>query len=244
MTDKFQFIPSLFTSLNFFFGFFSIAKTVEGNLHAAAWFIILAILCDGLDGKLARWTHNETPFGFELDSLGDLVSSGLAPALLLYAGGLYHFHFLGFVICFLYLFAGGYRLARFNVLQAGDRSKGYVGLPIPIAGMTVSAFWLFKSSFFQNLAYGWWIFLILFLTFLMVSLIQYDWPKLLFHGSWKNRIQSGGLLIALGMMVLFPRHSLFPLFLLYIFLGIGNWFKKVLRGETSFIEIFLRTAKQ
>lgn len=244
MKSKALFIPSLFTFLNFFWGFFAIVKAVEGNLHVAAWFIILAIICDGMDGKLARWTGLETLFGFELDSLADLVSSGLAPALLAYLGGLNQIQVLGIGVCFLYLFAGGYRLARFNVLQAGDRSKGYKGLPIPVAGLTVASFWLFELPFGQAIDVGWWIILIIFLTVLMVSTIHYDWPRLVFRGGWKNAVQSVGILMATGMMAVFPHKSLFPLFLLYILLGIRSWAVSLYRGEVTLTEFFLSVKRK
>lgn len=244
MAPKSLFIPSVFTFLNFFWGFFAIVKTIEGNLHAAAWFIILAILCDGMDGKLARWTNCETPFGFELDSMGDLVSSGLAPALLAFVGGLHQVGFLGMLICFLYLFGGGYRLARFNVLQAGDRSKGYAGLPIPVAGLAVASLWLFDSPFGHTVASKWWIALMIFLGVLMVSTVHYDWPRLMFRGSWKNVVQSVGILLAVGMMAVFPQWSLFPLFLLYILLGVGNWAVGLIKGDVALTDFFLLVRKQ
>ncbi len=244
MASKRLFIPSLFTLLNFFLGFLSIMKSIEGNLHAAAWFIILAILCDGMDGKLARWTNCETPFGNELDSLADLVSGGLAPALLAFIEGLNTLGLFGLLICFLYLFAGGYRLARFNVLQAGDRTKGYEGLPIPVSGLTVASLWLFDLPFGHTVASGWWIALMIFLGVLMVSTIHYDWPRLMFKGSWKNVVQSVGILLTVGMMAVFPQWSLFPLFLLYILLGIGNWAVGLIKGDVALTDFFLLVRKQ
>jgi len=243
MASKRLFIPSLFTLLNFFLGFLSIMKSIEGNLHAAAWFIILAILCDGMDGKLARWTNCETPFGNELDSLADLVSGGLAPALLAFIEGLNTLGLFGLLICFLYLFAGGYRLARFNVLQAGDRTKGYEGLPIPVSGLTVASLWLFDLPFGQTIPLGWWIVLMIFLPILMVSTVHYDWPKLLFRGSWRRVVPSVGLLLAIGLMAVFPHRSLFPLFLLYIVLGIGSWVVNLIRGDVRWAEFFLLPRK-
>ena len=242
MMFKCWFMPSFFTLLNFFLGFFSVVKTIEGNLHAAAWFIILAILCDGMDGKLARWTSSETPFGFELDSLADLVSAGLAPALLAYRAGLDRFGFLGIVLCFLFLFSGGYRLARFNVMQGGDRSQGYVGLPIPIAGLTMASLLLFEPPFGIITSNVSWIILLIALSVLMISTVHYDWPRLSFQGGLKS-IRSVGILMGVGVMALFPQWSLFPLFVFYILSGVGAWGTALIRGEVT-LTGFLLTLKQ
>ncbi len=239
MVNKFFFIPSFFTFLNFFWGFFSIVEAVEGNLHRAAWFIILAVLCDGMDGKLARWTGSETPFGFELDSLGDMISSGLAPAVLIYIGTLHRVGFAGALICFIYLFAGGYRLARFNVLKAGDRSEGYVGLPIPVAAMTVASLWIFRSPFGDPISVGLLITLMVSLAVLMISTIHYSWPRLAFHVSWIKTVQSVVLLLATGLMAVFPERSLFPLFCLYSLLGIRAWIADLLKGKVRLAGFFL-----
>ena len=241
MKSKWIFIPSFFTLLNFLGGFLSILKSIEGNLYSAAWFIILAILCDGMDGKLARWTGHETAFGFELDSLADMISSGIAPAILVYQGVFYRMPVVGYVVCFFYVFAGGYRLARFNVVQAGDRSEGYTGLPIPVAGFTVASLWIFEPMFDLSVAMAWWIVLMLGITLLMVSTVHYDWPKLMFKNGWKHRSRSVGMLLAVGMMAVFPQWSLFPLFLFYILWGVTRWFIVVLRGDYSLRDFFLST---
>ncbi|MFH1941319.1 MAG: CDP-diacylglycerol--serine O-phosphatidyltransferase [bacterium] len=239
MMLKRRLVPSFFTFLNFFWGFFSIVKTLEGNLHAAAWFIILAILCDGMDGKLARWTSSETSFGFELDSLADLISAGLAPAMLAYRGGFDGHGFMGMVLCFLYAFAGGYRLARFNVVQAGDRSRGYIGLPIPIAGLTVASLWLFEPPFGFKTSVIAWIILLVALEVLMISSVRYDWPRISFKDNWRNTLQSVGILCAVGLMAFFPQWSLFPLFVLYVVLGVRVWAVALARGEASLTDFFL-----
>lgn len=244
MKSKPVYIPSFFTILNLLGGFLSIVLTLEGNFQGAAWLIILAILCDGMDGKLARWMHSETPFGFELDSLADMVSSGLAPAVLAYRAVFHDVQALGLILCFSYVFAGSYRLARFNVVQAGDRSRGYTGLPIPVAGFTIASFWIFNPPFDLHVALGWWIFLLLSLTVLMVSTVHYFWPRLTFREGWKSWIRSTGMLLALGMMAVFPQWSLFPLFILYIALGFWQWTKYAVKGEYSLSEFFLQVKKE
>ena len=239
MTNRLFFIPSFFTFLNFFWGFFSIIEAVNGNLHRAAWFIILAVLCDGMDGKLARWTGTETLFGFELDSLGDMVSSGLAPAVLVYVGILYKVGFVGVLISFIYLFAGGYRLARFNILKAGKQSEGYIGLPIPVAAITIASLWIFRSPFGESIGVGFLIALMVFLAVLMVSTIHYSWPRLMFHMNWIKTVQSISLLSAVILMAVFPERSLFPSLCLYILLGIKGWILNLVKGKVKLSGFFL-----
>ncbi len=240
---KYFFTPSLFTFLNFFWGSLSIIESLEGNVQKAAWFIIIAVLCDGMDGKLARWTHSETTFGFELDSLADLISCGLAPAVVVYVGVLRQFHFLGFIVCFLYIFAGGYRLARFNTIQKGDRSRGYIGLPIPIAGITLASLWIYKLPFYKSLPGGLWMVLMLFLILIMLSTIPYDWPKITFGESWWKKIQSTVILLCVLLMAIFPQKILFPVLILYILLGIKKWIVSLLRGRITPFEMILSVKK-
>lgn len=235
--------PSLFTVANFLFGFLSIIKSLEGNIHGSAWFIILAILCDGMDGKIARWTSSETPFGFELDSFGDLLSAGIAPAVLLYAASLNELGTFGFLLCFLYVLCGGYRLARFNVIQAGDRSKGYIGLPIPVAGLTISAFWISpvssNTTTHPSVGLTVSVIMLIVLSVMMVCRIPYAWPRIEFQGGWKQILRSTGILVAVGLMAAIPRLSLFPLVVLYIILGIVGWLVQLFRGEVSGHDFFL-----
>lgn len=226
-------IPSLFTVLNLFCGFLSIILSIEGNLLAAPWLIILAVLCDGMDGKLARLIHTETHLGFELDSLADAVSFGAAPAVLLYQRAFSHFHVFGFFMVFLYLMAGIYRLARFNVIQQGDRSQGYIGLPIPVAAMNLAAWQLFDIQFRLGNPVIPPVMMCLFLSLVMVSGIRYDWPKLNFHGSALQKTQSVLLIAGVILMAVFPGAVLFPILLLYILHGIGRGVAAWIRGDIS-----------
>lgn len=226
-------LPSFFTVLNLFFGLLAIVILLESNFEGAAWFIILAVLCDGMDGKLARLTRTESRFGFEMDSLADLVSFGVAPALFLYRWTFYDISLFGFLFIFLYLLAGVYRLARFNVVQAGDRSQGYIGLPIPVAAMCLAAFYLFQSHTWSNHVEIILIFLCLLLTVLMFSGIPYDWPKLLLHGNKWQKIGSIILLVCVILMAVFPNAFLFPALFAYVSLGFGRWIFAWLRGDVS-----------
>lgn len=168
-------LPNLFTSLNLFFGFFAIILSIEGNFTLAATLIVIAGLCDGLDGKIARATHTTSKFGVEYDSLADLVSFGIAPALMFYLWVLTPLGRLGWLAGFLFAVCGALRLARFNT-QAGSVGNDYfTGLPIPAAAGMLATMILFCQRlglthsippvFFLLPLYG--------LSFLMVSTIRY-----------------------------------------------------------------------
>lgn len=132
-------LPNLFTTGSLFAGFYGIVSTLNGNYLTAAWFILIASIFDGLDGKVARLTGTVSKFGVEYDSLADLVAFGVAPGLLMYAWALKPFGKLGWLAAFLYVVCGALRLARFNVQVTTVESKRFVGLPIPAAASMVAA---------------------------------------------------------------------------------------------------------
>jgi len=132
-------LPNLLTTGGLFAGFYSIVATMNGNYLVAGWFVLVAAVFDGLDGKVARITNTTSKFGVEYDSLADLVAFGVAPALMMYAWALKPFGKLGWLAAFLYVVCGALRLARFNVQITTVESKRFVGLPIPAAaGMSAS----------------------------------------------------------------------------------------------------------
>jgi CDP-diacylglycerol--serine O-phosphatidyltransferase len=132
-------LPNLLTTGGLFAGFYSIVATMNGSYLLAGWFVLVAAVFDGLDGKVARMTNTTSKFGVEYDSLADLVAFGVAPGLLMYAWALKPFGKLGWLAAFLYVVCGALRLARFNVQITTVESKRFVGLPIPAAaGMAAS----------------------------------------------------------------------------------------------------------
>jgi len=135
-------LPQLFTTANLFFGFFTIVEAQAGHFDRAALGIVLAGLCDALDGRVARLAKATSRFGVEYDSLADAVSFGLAPALLAFhAGHLEGFRRTGFAVAFLYVACAALRLARFNV-QPSRYAGRFEGLPSPAAaGMIASTQW-------------------------------------------------------------------------------------------------------
>ncbi len=136
-------LPNLLTTGGLFSGFYSIVATMNGNYLVAAWFILIAAIFDGLDGKVARLTNTTSKFGVEYDSLCDLVAFGVAPGLMMYAWALKPFGKMGWLAAFLYVVCGALRLARFNVQITTVESKRFVGLPIPAAAWMAASLVIF-----------------------------------------------------------------------------------------------------
>lgn len=127
-------LPSIVTLGNLFCGYACVVYAMRGDLATAAPFIGIAIVLDMLDGRLARMTHTTSAFGLEFDSLADVVSFGLAPAVLAFAWGLGELGRIGWAAGFIYVTAAAMRLARFNIQSTAQLDKRYfVGLPSPAA---------------------------------------------------------------------------------------------------------------
>ena len=219
---KIYLLPNLMTAGNLFCGFTATLKILEGALlqisnpdaagdlfHAAIWFILGACLFDLLDGRLARLGGHESSFGREFDSLADIVSFGVAPALMVYRIVLQEFPRACWIIAFIYLACGALRLARFNTVAAngdangGDTEKNFTGFPIPaaaglIASITLFLLWLAEGE--HHL--GKWKFvlppLMLFLSFMMFSRFQYPSFKAL---NWKTKKSIPRFLIIIVILV-------------------------------------------
>ncbi len=128
-------IPSIFTLANLLVGVISLVLTMDSNFQLAAIMILFAMVLDGMDGRLARRLDAASPFGKELDSLADLVSFGVAPAILVYALKMKALGLIGLLVCLAFALCGAIRLARFNVLNI---STYFVGVPITAAGSLVA----------------------------------------------------------------------------------------------------------
>jgi CDP-diacylglycerol--serine O-phosphatidyltransferase len=140
-------LPNLFTTGCLFSGFYAIVAAIDGNYNRAGFAIFLAMLCDTLDGRVARMTRTESAFGKEFDSLADMVAFGVAPAIVAYQWGVARlFEYgaawgrIGWVATFLYAACAALRLARFNVRTATQDKRFFEGLPSPSAAAIVSAF--------------------------------------------------------------------------------------------------------
>ncbi len=166
-------LPNLFTASSIFVGVISIVEASKGNFVLASWLILLALVFDGLDGRIARMTNTTSQFGVEFDSLADIISFGIAPAMLLYFFIGHEFGRFGILVSALYVIFGAIRLARFNISTAKTDPNVFIGLPIPTAAVFVSM-WilLFHKYSLENYSIIL-LFLALGVAILMVSNFRY-----------------------------------------------------------------------
>ena len=173
-------LPSILTTFGMFAGFYSIIASINGDFTLAAISIMVAMLWDALDGRVARLTNTQSDFGAQYDSLADLVSFGVAPALLVYEWSLSDLGRIGWLAAFIFLACAALRLARFNT-QVGISDKRYFqGLPSPAAaGVIASMIWLkfWKFEYFDfgivSLSYYIGVGITIVCALLMVSNVRY-----------------------------------------------------------------------
>jgi CDP-diacylglycerol--serine O-phosphatidyltransferase len=241
---KIYLLPNLMTAGNLFCGFAASLKIVESamvsagtgeatiilaadNIHRAIWLILASCIFDLLDGRLARLGGSESPFGREFDSLADIVSFGVAPALMVYKIVLFEFPRTGWVIASIYLVCGALRLARFNCLAAMNSTsanKEFTGFPIPAAaGMIASLtlFMLFLNELDRPLGASKWVLppLMLFLAWMMFSKFKYPSFKSVSWRSTRSLPRFVGILIAAVLTALNFEWMPFLLFLSYLLYG-------------------------
>ena len=160
-------LENMLTLSNLFFGGFALISIFQDQYHISTLFIFLAALMDRFDGMVARRLKTESELGKHLDSLCDIVSFGVAPAMLLYQSTIHIFSLPGMLTTCLFIACGAYRLARFNISKRSN--EYFTGLPITVAG-TFAAFSFLFSSYVSSIFY---IFILILLSALMVSPIQF-----------------------------------------------------------------------
>jgi len=223
MGNRLIVFPHIITGLNIFCGFQALIYTLQSNYVSAAWLIILAGIFDVLDGKIARLLKSTSTLGIELDSMADIISFGVAPAILFYS--VYNEYsssnsFL-WIIPFAYLIAGITRLVRFNIrsYQKKDQSKkdNFSGLPIPAAAFAVCSFIIFTNDYYGQFSHpDLYLILVLLVSILMVSTIEYQsFPKMSFS-RWTDRINVILLGISLTLVAVNPRRMFFLLTIVYL----------------------------
>ena len=209
-------IPNALTALNLVLGVCAIISTFNGEFYRAALFVVAAMVSDGLDGRVARYLKVSSEFGKELDSLCDLVSFGVAPAILAYAFLLKDFGIIGYIVAAFFATCGALRLARFNV-NTGTVKGYFMGLPIPAAGCVVATFIML------GIKPDGWIFpiIVTIFAYLMVSTIKY--PDFKGKGE-KLRIIPAIITICISGYILFITKDaiLFSPFFAYALFGILN----------------------
>ena len=225
-------LPNLFTTGNLFCGFWSIISVFQEHYFYGAVAILLAAIFDVLDGKVARLAGATSKFGIQYDSLADLVSFGIAPAVLAFSWALRPFGRFGWFAAFLFVVCGALRLARFNVLAAVGDTKFFKGLPIPAAASMVSLVILLYLRLIET---GWIkdivvLGMIYVLAFLMVSSIRYFSFKELHLARQKPFSIFIFVVLSMIVIVMEPVIVLFVFVLAYVLSGpvgvIFSWQKK------------------
>lgn len=265
--SRIYFLPNLMTAGNLFCGFIAIIKCIQARMitdsgdfaasHVtwssttlytqAVWCILIAVVFDMLDGRLARMSGRTSLFGAEFDSLADVISFGMAPALMVFflilapREDYQWFREFGWFIAFIYLLCGAVRLARFNVIThpllyrgEAESSKDFVGLPIPAAAGTVASLVLLLLNMSTNAReLGQWAlalpFILVLVSFLMVSTVRYPSFKQV-DLQMKARLKYAILLFIIGVAVWrWHEISFFFLFLGYIAYGLFSYYQRSVR---------------
>jgi CDP-diacylglycerol---serine O-phosphatidyltransferase len=168
-------LPNLFTTAALFAGFYAIVQAMNVNFDYAAIAIFVAMVLDGLDGRVARMTHTQSAFGAEYDSLSDMVCFGAAPALVMYEWVLRDLGKLGWIAAFVFVAGAALRLARFNTLLEVADKRWFTGLPSPSAAALVAGFvWVIDDLGYDPEPLRWWAwFVTVFAGLTMVSNFKY-----------------------------------------------------------------------
>src|SRR5690606_10683197 len=139
-------LPNLFTTANLFAGFYAIINAMNGNFYVAAAAVFVAMVLDGLDGRVARLTNTQSAFGAEYDSLSDMVAFGVAPALVAFEWALGSLGKVGWMVAFIYVAGAALRLARFNTMVGKADKRYFIGLASPAAAARVAGtVWAFSD---------------------------------------------------------------------------------------------------
>ena len=214
-------LPNLFTSGALFCGFYAIIAGMQGDFYAGAVAILVAMIFDGLDGRVARMTQTSSAFGAQYDSLSDMVSFGLAPALLTFNWALTGLGKVGWVAAFVYAACAALRLARFNAQMESDDTTHFTGLASPAAAATAAGLvWMGQTHGWAGPALDWVHALLLTaLGFLMISRFPYSSFKSI---SFDRRVPFVRMLLVvamLGLIALDPPLAIWGLSVIYALSG-------------------------
>ena len=228
------FLPSLFTTAGLFFGFYAIIQATQGNFAEAAVGLLIAMIMDGLDGRVARWTNTASDFGKEYDSLVDVVAFGLAPALIMYFWSLQYIGKPGWLVAFLYAAATALRLARFNTLTIKDNHYFY-GLACPsAAAFVVFWVWNFDVSGISGASMPWFSAAATFaMAVLMVSNVKFRSFK---DFDPKHKIPFVVLIVlslVIALISFAPARILFLMAFAYAISGPIGWLIRLKKGEET-----------
>ncbi len=224
-------LPNLFTAASAFMGVLSIISSSKGNFEKAVYFILLSLLFDGLDGRVARMTKATTKFGAEFDSLADLVAFGVAPAMLFYFDIGYRYGKVGSLLSGLFVLFGAIRLARFNVTSPKDEPSVFIGVPIPTAAVFIGIWILFSVKYHINSSVfdGLMLFFMGLISILMVSNIRYPSFKKIDLKKANLKKALIAIIILFSFVYLYLVESIAIIFTVYILYG-------VIRGYRNFLK--------
>ncbi len=224
-------LPNLFTTASLFMGFYSIIASIQEKFFLAAIAILVSLVFDGLDGRVARMTNTTSRFGAEYDSLADLIAFGVAPSLLAYIWAMSFYGKLGWMAGFLFVACGALRLARYNIQIGLIESKVFNGLPIPAAASVLAATVIFFNDMgvegtFHN---PFMMIFVVILSLLMVSNIKYYSGK---DMKLFTRMPFMTFLVIVGILLVIiyrPEVMIFVIFICYAISGPLWWVFKFIQ---------------
>jgi CDP-diacylglycerol--serine O-phosphatidyltransferase len=214
-------LPNLFTTAALFAGFYAIVQAMNGRFEQSAVAIFVAMVFDGLDGRIARMTRTQSAFGAEYDSLSDMVSFGVAPALVIYEWALKGLGKFGWVAAFIYCAGAALRLARFNTNLGVVDKRYFQGMPSPAAAALVAGFvWVMLDLGFNGEDLRWpaWA-LTLFAGLTMVSNVRYWSGKDINLRRSVPFVVVAAFALGIALVSSYPQGVLFALFLAYALSG-------------------------
>ena len=223
-------LPNFFTALSAFFGVMSIIASSQGKFEKAFIYIVLSLIADGLDGRVARLTNTTSKFGVEFDSLADLVAFGVAPSMMLFFAIGQDYGKFGALVSGLFVVFGAIRLARFNVTTGELDPRYFIGLPIPTAAVVLGSWIMLDIKYNGGLNL---LILLgaLFLAFLMVSNFRYpSFKKINFNKNVAIKVLV--LIIVLASFVyLYPVEAIALLLTVYTFYGVIRGIKGIVKAQ-------------
>ena len=223
-------LPNFFTALSAFFGVMSVIASSQGRFEKAFIYIVLSLIADGLDGRVARLTNTTSKFGVEFDSLADLVAFGVAPAMMLFFAIGRNYGKFGALVSGLFVVFGAIRLARFNITTGEIDPRYFIGLPIPTSAVVLSS-WImldlkYHGGFNLLILIG-----ALFLAFLMVSNFRYpSFKKINFNKNVAIKILILIIIMA-SFIYLYPVEAIALILTIYTFYGVIRGIKGIIKAQ-------------
>lgn len=218
-------LPNAFTTANLFAGFYAIIQAINGRYELAAIAIFMAMVFDGMDGRVARLTNTQSAFGEQYDSLSDMTSFGIAPALIIYEWSLQGLGRWGWLAAFIYVVGAALRLARFNTNIAVVDKRFFQGLPSPAAAALVAGYmWLAVDNKFalQDVSIAWIGFaLTVYAGIAMVTNLPFYSGKSFALG---RSVPFWGILVVVAGFVFVSSDPPLVLFGLFVVYGLSGWF--------------------